>query len=194
MKLEIWGVGFYGGGVSLRKRHSHSPGGLAASTQGESGIMETVRPGPHLAGVLCNSLEVSSFARPGARAPRPAARPDLARPGRGAGTPVRPGARLGPTPSAAYTPLVVAAAAKARGSGPRGVPARGADASPRQPAARRAHLLEGPPGSRLARRAASVVTASPARPPARPSLARSLTHSRVLLAAAASTLRGGRRA
>lgn len=37
--------------------------------------------------------------------------------------------------------------------------------------------LEGPPGSRLARRAASVVTASPARPPARPSLARSLTHS-----------------
>lgn len=96
---------------------------------------------------------------------------------RGPRAPVRPGARLGPTPSAAYTPLVVAAAAKARGSGPRGVPARGADASPRQPAARRAHLLEGPPGSRLARRAASVVTASPARPPARPSLARSLTHS-----------------
>lgn len=88
MKLEIWGGGFlWRGGVSLRKRHSHSPGGLAASTQGESGIMETVRPGPHLAGVLCNSLEVSSFARPGARAPRPAARPDLARPGRGAGTP-----------------------------------------------------------------------------------------------------------
>lgn len=160
----------------MRKRHRHSPGGLAASTQGESGIMETVRPGPHLAGVLCNSLEVSSFACPGARAPRPAARPDLARPGRGAGTPSAraSGARLGPTPSAAYTPLVVAAAAKARGSGPRGAPARGADASPSQPAARRAHLLEGPPGSRLARRAASVVTASPARPPARPSLAHSL--------------------
>lgn len=78
------------GGVSLRKRHRHSPGGLAASTQGESGIMETVRPGPHLAGVLCNSLEVSSSARPGARAPRPAARPDPARPGRGAGDPERP--------------------------------------------------------------------------------------------------------
>lgn len=93
---------------------------------------------------------------------------------RGPRAPVRPGARLGPTPSAAYTPLVVAAAAKARGSGPRGAPARGADASPSQPAARRAHLLEGPPGSRLARRAASVVTASPARPPARPSLAHSL--------------------
>lgn len=172
----------------MRKRHRHSPGGLAASTQGESRIMETVRPGPHLAGVLCNSLEVSSFARPGARAPRPAARPDPARPGWSAGDPERPcvPARGSARPPARPThPSSLPPRLGAPGRGEQ--PARGADASPRQPAARGAHLLEGPPGSRLARRAASVVTASPARPSLTP-------RSRVLLSAAASTLRGGRKA
>lgn len=70
--------------------------------------METVRPGPHLAGVLCNSLEVSSFARPGARDPRSGAR--SARRGEAGAPP-----RLGPTPSAAYTPPTAAAAPALRG-------------------------------------------------------------------------------
>lgn len=84
--------------------------------------METVRPGPHLAGVFCNSLEVSSFARPGARDPRPRARSPArlrsARRGEAGAPP-----RLGPTPqrglhtppSPTPTPLRPAAARRPPG-------------------------------------------------------------------------------
>ncbi|XP_036037880.1 collagen alpha-1(I) chain-like [Onychomys torridus] len=122
--------------------------------------------------------------------PRPAPG-ELAQPGE-AGT---RGARSGRAPSAARAdpqrglraPAPAAAAAPGSGppwpAGPRGERAAAGrhEVRTRRPAARRAHLLEGPRGSRLARRGASVVTASPGR-----------RRSRVLLAAAASPPRGGR--
>lgn len=46
---------FLVGRLGLSSQHRHHPGGLAADTEGELGIMGTVRPGPHLAGMLCNS-------------------------------------------------------------------------------------------------------------------------------------------
>lgn len=177
-----------------------------------------------MAGVLCNSLEVSSFARPGARAPRPAPRTrelallcsaplrwaKLGAPRPGCGDPERPcapAARADPQrglhPPLLPPPPTLGAPGSGSSRGAPGEsarrrrPARGAERT-RLPAGprptRRAHLLEGPRGSRLARRGASVVTASPGRR----SPARSLARSRVLLAAAAaaaaSALRGGRRA
>lgn len=91
-------MGFFFFFPCLRKRHGRSPGGLAGCLHTHKvnlGLWK--QSGPHLAGVLCNSLEVSSFARPGAGDPRPGARSPArplarsARRGRGA-----PAARADP--------------------------------------------------------------------------------------------------
>lgn len=178
-------------GMSLRKRHQRSPGGPAASTPGEFGIRETARPGPHLAGVLCNnSLEVSSFARPGARDPRPGARPpgrrlrsarrrEALRGAPAARADPQRGLHAPPPPSPVPAALARRPPGRARG-GPHEVRTR-LPAGPR-PAARRGHLLEGAAGSRLvegSERCHRVAQPPLARPPRRPG---------------ASPLRGGRRA